>query len=105
MIEAILLSRLKHRNLVQFLGLYSMRRNKDLDMTYIVSPWMDNGDVVQSMGDLTRRKASIPRIRWVSLSANTYDELIHLFRTRSMRFHVVSYTCMTNVLFTGIFTR
>lgn len=64
--EATLLSRLNHPNLVKFIGLYnSSGQGLHDSTTYIVSAWMDKGDLEHCMESMARGKQPIPRIRWV----------------------------------------
>lgn len=66
-LQAILLSRLKHPNILQLLGVYRQSYEK-LQTTALVLPWMEHRDVLRCMGELGHE--AIPRMRWVSTSTN-----------------------------------
>ena len=72
--EAILWKQLKHRNVLPFLGLYYLDKNKR--RLCLVSPWMENGNLVQYLkkqrrnepgGKPDRRKILLVRILVVLL--------------------------------------
>lgn len=100
--EAVFLSRLKHLHIVQFIGLYEEKRD-EINMLFIISPWIHNGGIKNYMDTLVENKREIPRIRWVSHTVSFCKLSTYLFRARFARSPAVSGTCMTNVSFTGGF--
>lgn len=76
--EALVLCRLKHRNVLEFIGLYRQQR-EEFELTFIITPWMTNGDVELFMEEMTDPKASIPRIQWVSTVAHPYEDQLICF--------------------------
>lgn len=69
--EAILLTQLKHTNLMEFIGLHQ-QTIQEFRFTYIVSPWMENGNIVSYIADSARKGNNVPRIQWVSLNTISY---------------------------------
>lgn len=65
MVQAIILYRLKHDHIVRFMGLYKQQRQR-MELTYIVSPWMEHGNIAHYMHNTEHERTKIPRIRWVS---------------------------------------
>lgn len=58
--------------MLKFLGLYKQRR-KEFEVTFIVSPWMDNGNVSEYLSVKVAQGEPIPRIRWVRITACSYN--------------------------------
>lgn len=102
--QAVLLCCLDHPNLVGLLGLYSQRRG-ELELPYIISPWMDRGDIVRCMDVMAREKKPIPRIRWVNPTSTSHEISVYIFRTRFTKSPAVSDTYIANVSSTGTFIR
>ncbi|KAF7799678.1 hypothetical protein EIP86_010918 [Pleurotus ostreatoroseus] len=62
--EAVLWSRLRHPNLLPFLGLYNGVHN-NTEKLFMVSSWMPNGELTKCIADLEMRKQPVPRLRWI----------------------------------------
>lgn len=68
LLEAILLSRLKHPNLVEFIGLHHTTVD-GFEVPFIVSSWVEFGDIEVFMNTMIPNKKFVPRIRWVDFTA------------------------------------
>ncbi len=84
--QALVLCPLKHRYILEFLGLYRQQR-EEFELTFIISPWMDRGDVVHFVRKMTDQNEPIPRIQWVSTTTHTYGRQFICF-TSDLRYRL-----------------